>query len=45
MWSNMNTSITTRNDLEGLPTQVYAEIQMGVTRLHEYKVGEILCSE
>lgn len=45
MWANMNTSITTRNDLEGLPTQVYAEIQMGATRLHEYKVGEILCSE
>lgn len=45
MFDSMTTSVTTREDLRGRPTQIYVEGTMGATRTQEKKFVEILCSE
>lgn len=45
MWADIKTSITQRDDLQGLPWQAYCEGTFGATRLEEKKVIEIPCVE
>lgn len=44
LWNDVETSISTRNDLQGEPWQVYAKMSLGATRLEEKKVVEIKCA-
>jgi hypothetical protein len=41
VWSDVMTSITQRNDLQGLPFQAYAKASFGATRLEENKIVKI----
>ena len=43
-WNDLTTSISTRNDLQGEPWQVYAKMTIGATRIEEKKVVEIKCA-
>lgn len=43
MWSDMQTSISVRNDLESEPIQVYAKASFGATRLEEKKICKVWC--
>ena len=45
MWTDMQTDISQRKDLSGLPWQAYLKISLGATRLEGAKVVEVLCSE
>jgi len=45
MWNDITTNISIRNDLAGLPVQVYVYGTFGATRLEEAKVVEIPCAE
>ena len=41
IWNDINTSISTRNDLQGEPFQAYAKGTFGATRLEEAKIVKI----
>lgn len=43
MWNDINTNISMRNDLQGIPWQAYCKGTFGATRLEEKKVGLIYC--
>lgn len=45
IWNDITTSISQRNDLQGLPWQAYVYLTAGATRLEENKIIEIKCSE
>lgn len=45
MWNDVTTDISRRNDLAGLPIQVYVYGTFGATRTEENKVIEIKCAE
>lgn len=45
MWQDVNTQVTQRDDLSGLPWQIYTCATAGATRLEQGKVIEVLCSE
>lgn len=45
MWNDVTTDISRRNDLAGLPIQVYVYGTFGATRVEEGKVIEIKCNE
>lgn len=45
MWNDITTDISRRNDLEGLPIQVYVYGTFGATRIEDKKMIEIKCSE
>lgn len=45
VWSDIQTSISKRNDLQGEPWQAYCIGNFGGTRLEEAKIVEIKCSE
>lgn len=45
IWSDINTSISQRNDLRGEPWQSYTTMTAGATRLEEKKTIRILCDE
>jgi hypothetical protein len=43
MWNDINTNISLRNDLQGIPWQAYCKGTFGATRLEEKKVGFVWC--
>lgn len=43
MWNDINTNISLRNDLQGIPWQAYCKGTFGATRLEEKKVGYVWC--
>jgi hypothetical protein len=45
MWNDVTTDVSRRNDLAGLPIQVYVYGTFGATRVEEGKVIEIKCAE
>jgi hypothetical protein len=45
MWNDVASDISRRNDLAGLPIQVYVYGTFGATRMEENKVIEIKCNE
>lgn len=45
VWSDINTSISKRNDLESEPWQAYVKVTAGATRTDEDKVVRIQCDE
>jgi len=45
IWQEIVPNVSQRNDLAGLPWQVYAYGTFGATRLEEKKIVEIKCSE
>lgn len=44
-WEEINTEVSKRNDLQGVPWQAYAKGSFGATRLEENKIIEIKCAE
>lgn len=45
MWKDLETDVSIRKDLSGLPVQLYAKMMYGATRLQAGKVLQILCSD
>jgi hypothetical protein len=45
LWNDMQTDISQRKDLQGMPWQAYVMMTAGATRLEENKTIEIKCSE
>lgn len=45
LWNDMNTDISQRKDLQGMPWQAYLFMTAGATRLEENKTVEIKCAE
>lgn len=45
IWEDIGVDISQRKDLSSLPWQIYAKMMIGVTRLEEKKVFEIVCNE
>lgn len=43
-WNDIKVSITQRNDIAGLPYQIYVHMTAGATRVEERRVVEILCA-
>lgn len=43
-WNDIKISITQRNDISGLPYQIYCEMTTGATRVEEKRVVEVLCA-
>lgn len=43
IWNDITTDISERNDLQGIPWQVYAKETIGATRLEEKKIVKIWC--
>lgn len=43
IWSDVESSVTQRDDIRGLPWQVYAKMTIGATRLEEKKMIKIWC--
>lgn len=45
LWADVQTDVSQRKDLKGLPWQVYLKLTVGATRLEENKVLEVACAE
>jgi capsid protein len=45
IWNDIQTDVSQRRDLEGLPWQAYVMLSAGATRLEEKKIIEIKCNE
>jgi hypothetical protein len=45
MWSDVQTDISQRKDITGLPWQIYLKMTMGATRIEEKRLVEIRCAE
>ena len=45
MWEDIQTDISRRNDLQGLPWQAYITMSAGATRIEEKKIVQIQCKE
>jgi hypothetical protein len=43
MWQDLQVSVTQRNDLAGMPWQVYTKLTLGATRIEEKRVVKIWC--
>lgn len=43
LWEDVRTDVSQRNDLKGLPWQVYVYLTLDACRLEEGKVGKITC--
>lgn len=44
MWEDWRTDVSERNDLQGIPWQIYVWMTIGATRIEEKKVVRILCA-
>lgn len=45
LWTDIKTNISLRNDLTGIPTQLYVKMGIGATRLEEKKLVQVNCQE
>lgn len=45
IWNDIETSISQRNDIQGLPWQAYIKLSIGATRTEENKIVQIACNE
>jgi len=45
LWNDIQTDVSVRNDIQGLPYQVYAKLSAGATRIEEKKVVKIWCGQ
>ncbi len=43
MWNDIETKVSQRDDIRGLPWQVYAKMTVGATRIEEKKMIKIWC--